>query len=150
MVKVLSEDGQAPTDDVPTAKPITTQDGKIQLDWSHIHTKTPKADTQSYSYPIALDAQAVKNYAKQYQISDQQAQHSIVVGMAAPEALGKVLDQLDGEYRGHELKDGADMTLVIYVSDKVVGETQEYVFADKFGEGLSIPVVISPISQSSK
>lgn len=126
-------------------KPITTQDGKIQIDWSLIDTKEPKADVATYAYPIALDSQAVKNYAAAHHISDKQAQHSIVVGMASPEVLGKILDQLkNGEYLSHHLTDGADMTLVITTTPNVVGERHDYVFADNFGRGLVLPVVIEP------
>lgn len=126
------------------AKPIITPDGKTQIDWSFIDTKENKADIKHYRYPIALDSQAVKNYANAYQISDKQAQHSMVVAMAAPEALGKVLDQLTGKYLGHTLTDGAEMTLIIHTTADVVGERHDYVFADTFGKGLVLPVIIKP------
>lgn len=144
-LKALAQElGQSP-EDLPEIKPIITADGKIQIDWSHIHTKQPKADLATYTYPIALDSQAVKNYAQAYNISDKQAQHSMVVGMASPEVLGKVLDQLkDGKYLGHRLTDGADMTLIITTTPDVVADKAEYVFADKFGQGLVLPVVIEP------
>lgn len=129
-------------------QPILTNDGKIQIDWQWIDTKEPKADLQTYVYPIALDSQAVKNYASTYQISDKQAQHSMVVAMAAPEALGKVLDQLQGKYLGHSFSDGAQMSLIINTTADVVGERHDYVFADTFGRGLVLPIVINP--QSAK
>lgn len=128
------------------AQPIITADGKTQIDWSFVDTKVSPADTKTYDYPIALDSQAVKNYANAYQISDRQAQHSIVVAMASPEALGKVLDQLTGKYLGHTLTDGADMSLVIHTTSDVVGERHDYVFADSFGKGLVLPIVIDPKS----
>lgn len=134
-----------PPDDSPDIKPIITPDGKVQIDWSLIHTKTARADVATYDYPIALDSSAVKNYAQAHNISDKQAQHSIVIGMASPEVLGKVLDQLkDGKYLGHELTDGADMTLIIHATPDVVADKAEYVFADNFGQGLVLPVVIEP------
>lgn len=145
-LKALAEE-LGKNDDTPTIdiKPITTADGKVQLDWSLIDTKEPKADLTTYNYPIALDSQAIKNYAKAYNISDKQAQHSIVVGMASPEVLGKILDQLkNGEYLSHHLTDGADMTLVITTTPNVVSERHDYVFADNFGRGLVLPVVIEP------
>lgn len=70
--------------------------------------------------------------------------------MAAPEALGKVLDQIQGHYLGHYFTDGEQVSLVIETTDKVVGSRYEYVFADKFGEGLLLPVVVQPKSPSAK
>lgn len=147
-LKALADELSQDSQDIDTTpiKPITTPDGKVQIDWTHIDTKEPKADLTTYNYPIALDSQAVKNYAAAYNITNKQAQHSIVIGMAAPEALGKVLDQLQGKYLGHQLTDGAKMSLVIHTTFDVVGETHDYVFADTFGKGLVIPVVISPRS----
>ncbi|MDO4896053.1 MAG: hypothetical protein Q3971_01715 [Moraxella sp.] len=135
---------QAP-DDIPDIKPIITPDGKTQIDWSLIHTKTTRADVATYDYPIALNSSAVKNYAQAHNITDKEAQHSIVIGMASPEVLGKVLDQLkDGKYLSHRLTDGADMMLIITTTSDVVADKAEYVFADSFGKGLVLPVVIEP------
>lgn len=134
-------------DDEPEVKPIITKDGKVQIDWTLVDTKQPILDTSTYQYPIALETTAVKNYAKTYNISDKQAQHSIVIGMASPEALGKILDQLQGKYLGHYLTDGANMTLVITTTDDVIPQKHNYVFADNFGKGLVLPVVIKPKNQ---
>lgn len=128
----------------PTIKPITTTDGKIQIDWTYIDTKEPRADLTHYDYPIALDSQAVKNYADAYHISTKQAQHSIVVAMAAPEALGKILDQLTGKYLGHHISDGDNITLTIYTTNDVIPQKRDYIFADSFGKGLVLPVIITP------
>lgn len=136
------------SENTPDIQPIKIADGKIKIDWSYITTSEPKARLDGYQYPIALDAQAVKNYAKAYHITDKQAQHSLVVGMASPEVLGKVLDQLkEGKYLGHRLTDGADMTLVISTTPDVVADRFEYVFADNFGRGLVLPVVIEPVKR---
>ncbi|MCL1623896.1 hypothetical protein M2R47_06535 [Moraxella sp. Tifton1] len=124
--------------------PITTPDGKIKINWSLIDTKVTPADLKNHTYPISIDAAAVKNYAKAYHISDKEAQHSIVVSMAAPEALGKLLDQLENHYLSHELTDGANIKLIIHTKDKVVADTHDYVFADKFAEGLVLPIEIKP------
>lgn len=147
-LKALADELQDGEPDTPEIQPLTTDDGKIKLDLSHILTKEPKADLTNYVYPIALDSQAVKNYAKAHNITDKQAQHSLVVGMASPEALGKVLDQLrDGKYISHHLTDGADMTLVITTTPDVVADEFEYVFVDNFGRGLALPVEIRPNSR---
>lgn len=130
---------------LPDVQPLTTADGKIALDKTHILTDTPRADTATYDYPIALDSMAVKNYAKAYNITDKQAQHSMVIAMASPEVLSKILDQLrDGRYIAHQLTDGADMTLVITTTPDVVADKFDYVFADEFGRGLVLPVIIQP------
>lgn len=133
------------TTDTPEVKPIITADGKIKIDLTHIQTTEPKADLTTYKYPIALDSQAVKNYATAHNISHKQAQHSLVIGMASPEVLGKVLDQLkDGKYLAHRLTDGADMTLIITTTPDVEADRFDYVFVDNFGQGLVLPVVIEP------
>ncbi|STZ01255.1 Uncharacterised protein [Moraxella lacunata] len=130
---------------LPDVQPLTTADGKIALDKTHILTDTPKADTATYDYLITLDSMAVKNYAKAYDITDKQAQHSMVIAMASPEVLSKILDQLrDGRYIAHQLTDGADMTLVITTTPDVVADKFDYVFADEFGRGLVLPVIIQP------
>lgn len=139
------DDGRGETDTETDIKPIITADGKTQIDWSIIHTSTPKADLTDYPYPIALDSTAVKNYAKAYHLTDQQAQHSIVISMASPEVLSKVLDQLkNGQYIAHRLTDGANMTLIITTTSDVVADKSDYVFEGEFGRGLVLPVIIEP------
>lgn len=132
------------TDQETTIKPIMTADGKLQIDWAYIDTKEPKADLTNYVYPIALESQAVTNYADAYHISPKQAQHSIVVAMAAPEALGKILDQLTGKYLGHHISDGDNVTLTIYTTSDVLPQKHNYIFADNFGKGLELPIIITP------
>lgn len=136
--------------DVPTAKPLVTTDGRLQIDWSQIDTKVTPIDPDSYPYPFALDSEPVKNYANAYNITAKQAQHSMMLMMASPEALGKVADQLTGKYLGHSFTDGAKMSLVIYTTSDVVAERHDYVFADKFGEGLVLPIVITPKEMSKE
>jgi hypothetical protein len=134
----------------PIIQPIITADGKTQINWSLVDGKQPKVDPTTYTYPLAIDSSAVQNYATSYNITPKQAQHSVVVGMAAPEALGKVLDQLTGKYLGHEYTDGADMTLVIHTTSDVVGERHEYVLMDNFAKGLVLPIVIKPKAEKDK
>lgn len=143
-VEALAKSLEAQADNMPEIQPIKTADGKIQIDWSLIDTKVARAEPSTYQYPIALDSQAVANYAKAYNLSDKEAQHSIVVSMAAPEALNKLLDQLEQGYLSHELTDGAQVKLIIHTDETVVADTHDYVFADKFGEGLVLPIEIRP------
>ena len=139
--ELSTSDPSAPSD----IEPLTDADGKITLDKTHILTDTPKADTKTYNYPIALDSMAVKNYAKAYNITDKQAQHSMVIAMASPEVLSKILDQLrDGKYITHQLTDGADMMLIITTTPDVMADKFDYVFEDEFGQGLVLPVMIQP------
>lgn len=122
--------------------PIELPDGRIQIDWALVDSKTERIDPSTFAYPFAIDSEPVKNYANTYQITPAQAQHSMVLAMASPEVLGKLLDQLDSNYVGHHLTDGANMSLVITVKPKVVADKYEYVFADNFAKGLVLPVVI--------
>lgn len=129
---------------LPYAQPIKTKDGKIKIDWSYLDTKVTKKDPDHYPYPFQQDSQPVQNYAQAYQINAKQAQYAMMLSMASPEALGKVLDQISDYYLGHEFIDGADPALVIYTKPAVVSDDYEYVFADKFGEGLTLPIKIRP------
>ncbi len=140
--ELKAADGTAQDADTPTAKPITTADGKTQIDWSYIDTKAVRVDVGSFDYPFAKDSQPVVNYAKAYNLSPEQAQHAMMLSMASPEALGKILDQLTGKYIAHSFRDGDKPALVIQVTPDVVNETHEYVIADKFGEGLVLPIEI--------
>lgn len=140
LLNELKADDNSP--EMPAAKPITTADGKTQIDWSHIDTKTQRVDAGSFNYPFAKDSQPVANYAKAYNLSPEQAQHAMTLSMASPEALGKILDQLTGKYIAHSFRDGDKPALVIQVTPDVVNETHEYVIADKFAEGLVLPIEI--------
>ncbi len=131
----------------PTASVVATP---IHIDWTQVDSKVVPINPDDYAYPFALDSMPVKNYATAYNITPKQAQHSMMLAMASPEALNKVLDQIQGHYLGHSLTDGADMSLVIYTSDAVVPSRFDYVFADKFGEGLVLPIVITPKSQAKQ
>lgn len=131
----------------PTASVVATS---INIDWTQVDSKVVPINPDDYAYPFALDSMPVKNYATAYNITPKQAQHSMMLAMASPEALNKVLDQIQGHYLGHSLTDGADMSLVIYTDDAVVPSRFDYVFADKFGEGLVLPIVITPKSQAKQ
>lgn len=129
-----------PTDTAPT--PTLGADGKISLDLTKFNTGVAKADTATYAYPFEQNNTAVQNYAKAYQITAQEAQHAMTLSMASPEVLNKVLDEIVGEYLGHSLTDGKAMSLVVYTTDKVNPAEFDYVIADKFGEGLVLPVKV--------
>lgn len=130
--------------DTPQISPIKNADGTISIDWSLVDSKITPSDTDSYDYPILLDSLPVQNYAKAFDTTAQQAQHAMVLSMASPEFINKVLDQLSDEYLGHRFMDGAKPVLVIYTTDKVTPSEFSYIIADSFGKGLSLPVQIRP------
>lgn len=119
---------------------------KIIIDWTQVETHVAPIDPAAFAYPFDKDSDPVKNYANAYGITNEQAQHSMMLIMAAPEALGKVIDQMQGAYLGHDLTDGKDVRLVIYTTNQVEASEHRYVFADKFAEGLSLPIVVRPKS----
>lgn len=134
------------TDNDTPIVPEVGADGKIHLALEKLNTGVARADLANYPYPFAADSVPVQNYANAYQISAQDAQRAMTLSMASPEALNKVLDMIVGEYLGHSLTDGKDMSLVIYTTDKVAPAEFEYVIADKFGEGLVLPVKVAQAS----
>lgn len=126
----------------------TAQHNTIKIDWSQLDTKVSPVNADEFGYAFGVDSQPVLNYAKAYNITAKQAQHAMTLSMASPEALNKVLDQLQGHYLGHSLTDGAKMSLVIYTTDDVQADSYEYVFADNFAKGLVLPIQILPASQA--
>lgn len=112
------------------------------LDPSTLASEVAAIDPSRFDYPFAIDSVVVDNYAKAYNITPAQAQHSMVLAMGAPEALTKVIDQIQGHYMGHSLTDGKDMALIIYTDDKVAPMQFDYVLSD-FGRGLVLPVHVT-------
>lgn len=135
------------------SEPVPAQlsvDNISKLDLSQLATGTPKADPQTYAYPFDINSEAVKNYAKAYGLSPEQAVHAMTILMASPEALNKILDQIGSEYRTHTLTDGKDAALVVYTSERIAPISFEYVIADNFGKGLVLPVQVLPKKPTSK
>lgn len=139
---------QQPINHAQNAPTDNSSGTPIYIDWTQVDSKAMPINPDDYAYPFAIDSVPVKNYATTFNITPKQAQHSMMLAMASPEALNKVLMQIEGHYLGHSLTDGADMSLVIYTSNQVVPSEFNYVFADKFGEGLVLPVRVVPQSQS--
>lgn len=145
---ITNSPSEPDTDSTP--KPTIGADGKISLDLNKFNTGVAKADTATYVYPFEQNSTAVQNYAKAYQITAQEAQHAMTLSMASPEVLNKVLDEIVGEYLGHSLTDGKAMSLVVYTTDKVNPIEFDYVIADKFGEGLVLPVKVVQASSAKE
>lgn len=135
-----SEPQTAPAQAPTPPQAITAQ--KV-LDPSVLVSGVTPIAPSAYDYPFAIDSVVVDNYAKAYDITAAQAQHSMVLAMGAPEALTKVIDHIQGHYMGHTLSDGKDMTLVIYTDDKVAPLQFDYVLSE-FGRGLVLPVQVTP------
>lgn len=129
--------------DLPPMSAIAP-DGKIHIDWTQLDTKVAPIDPAEYAYPFAENSDPVVKYAAAFKLSPKQAQHAMLLSMASPEALGKVLDQITGEYLGSEFADGAAPILKIYTTPKVAASRFDYVFADTFGKGLVLPIEIVP------
>lgn len=126
---------------VITSKTTATTAKKI-LNPATLASGITPIDPSEYDYPFAIDSVVVDNYANAYAITPAQAQHSMVLAMAAPEALTKVIDQIQGHYMGHSLIDGKDMTLVIYTDGEVAPMAFDYVLSE-FGRGLVLPVKVT-------
>lgn len=131
-----------PSDTASTQLTQNQSDGKIHINLTPLQTGITPAPLADYPYPFEADSQAVKNYATSYKITPQQAQHAMTLAMASPEALSKILDQIQGHYLGHSLSDGDKLRLIVYTSEHVAPIQFDYVIADKFGEGLLLPVII--------
>lgn len=135
------DDRVANTDTQP-AQMIATSDGKLQIDWSVIDTASKQADMANFDYPFAAEGEPVQKYAQAFGVTANQAQHAMMISMASPEALGKIVDQLGSKYIAHSFRDGKRPALVIQTTKDVKSEQHSYVIADKFGEGLVLPIEI--------
>lgn len=140
------EDAPAPKDaPAPSVAPIIHDDLAYQktthaVDIKRLPMGAP-IDVRAFDYPFDLNGEPVKKYAKAYGITNEQAQHSLVLGMASNEALSALLDQIGTHYISHALNDGADMALIITVDDGFETAQFDYVLKD-FGAGLKLPVRI--------
>lgn len=128
--------------DDTTNKLITTDDGKLRLNWAVIDSKTARVDADNFQYPFGVDSQPVLNYANNFNITAKQAQYAMMLSMASPEALGKIIDQLGSNYLGHTFQDGANPALIIQTTPAIVAEKHDYVIADSFAQGLVLPIEI--------
>ena len=116
----------------------------LQVDWSKIDSGVPPIAATNYDYPFALDSQPVTSYMSFFDVDAATAQHNLTVGMASNEALSRVLDQLTHHYISHELTDGDDIKLIIHTTADVAPSRHDYIFADEFARGLSLPIIIQP------
>lgn len=123
---------------------LTDTTGKLQIDWSMIDSGVKAVDKNSFEYPFALHSQPVKSYMEFFNVDAKTAQYNLTVGMASNEALSRVLDQLSNHYVSHELTDGENFQLVIHTTEDVAASQYDYILADPFAKGLTLPIVIQP------
>ncbi len=132
------------TSEPPTETEIQQPGSVLQVDWSKIDSGVSPIAATNYDYPFALDSQPVTSYMSFFDVDAPTAQHNLTVGMASNEALSRVLDQLSNHYVAHELTDGNDIKLIIHTTADVAPSRHDYVFADEFARGLSLPIIIQP------
>ena len=136
-----SESNQTPS---AKANALTDTTGKLQIDWSIIDSGVKAVDKNNFEYPFALDSQPVVAYRDFFDVDAATAQYNLTVGMASNEALSRVLDQLSNHYVSHELTDGENIQLVIHTTEDVAASQYDYILADPFAKGLTLPIVIQP------
>lgn len=119
------------------------QSGLKKIDWQKIDSGEKAIDPKDFKYPFELDSEAVKMYAKEYNIDNESARYQMTVGMVINEVLSKLLDELGTSYASHEIViDKTDNLpiLKVHTTVDVVNFSADYVFSDKFAKGLSIKV----------
>ncbi|WP_201587922.1 hypothetical protein [Psychrobacter jeotgali] len=114
------------------------------IDWNAVATEQTPVARADFDYPFAIDSQNVRDYADYFSIDNATAQHNLTVGMASNEPLSKVLEQLGTSYTSHELTDGEAMQLIIHTTPDIAASSYDYVFAEDFAKGLTLPIVIMP------
>ena len=132
----------AATDSDAKAKPSSSSPEAI--DWSKIDSGVTPIAKDSFDYPFAIDSDPVKSYVDFFHVTPAEAQHNLTVGTASNEPLPALFEQLGDHYISHELTDGKEVQLIIHTTADVAASEHEYVFAEPFAKGLSIPVIIQP------
>lgn len=115
-----------------------------EIDWSEIANGTAPVAADKFQYPFAADSKQVTAYMSFFKVDAQTAQHNLTIGMASNEALTQVLDQLGTRYVSHELTDGEDIQMIVHTTPEIAPSRHDYVFADDFAKGLTLPIVIQP------
>lgn len=130
--------------DTKTHQPDHQNTNTIQaLDWSKINSNTPTIDRKQFTYTLTQDSEAVKAYARYFNITPEEAQHSLTIGTASNEVLSPLLDQLGKNYLSHQLTDGNDVKLIVHTRPNIQAGEYEYTFANDFAKGLTIKVIIN-------
>jgi hypothetical protein len=121
-----------------------TLEKPYEIDWSEVANGTAPVAADQFQYPFAADSQQVTSYMSFFKVDAPTAQHNLTIGMASNEALTQVLDQLGTRYVSHELTDGEDIQMIVHTTPEIAPSRHDYVFADDFAKGLTLPIVIQP------
>ena len=131
------------TENVDTGEMVSTRDQPLSIDWSRIDSGQKPIATEEFNYPFELDGESVKSQAKFSDITPEQAQHTLTVGMASNEPLEKLLDQLGDSYLSHKFSE-SEAKLIVYTTPNVKPSQHDYVIAHEFARGLTLPIEIIP------
>ena len=131
------------TENIDTGEMVSTRDQPLSIDWSRIDSGQKPIATEEFNYPFELDGESVKSQAKFSDITPEQAQHTLTVGMASNEPLEKLLDQLGDSYLSHKFSE-SEAKLIIYTTPNVKPSQHDYVIAHEFARGLTLPIEIIP------
>lgn len=121
-----------------------TLDKPYEMDWSEVANGTEPVAADKFEYPFAAASKQVTAYMSFFKVDAQTAQHNLTIGMASNEALTQVLDQLGTRYVSHELTDGEDIQMIVHTTPEIAPSRHDYVFADDFAHGLTLPIIIQP------
>lgn len=135
------------TENVDTGEMVSTRDQPLSIDWSRIDSGQKPIATEEFNYPFELDGESVKSQAKFSDITPEQAQHTLTVGMASNEPLEKLLDQLGDSYLSHKFSE-SEAKLIVYTTPNVKPSQHDYVIAHEFARGLTLPIEIIPQSKA--
>lgn len=131
------------TENVDTGEMVSTRDQPLSIDWSRIDSGQKPLAPEEFNYPFELDGESVKSQAKFSDITPEQAQHTLTVGMASNEPLEKLLDQLGDSYLSHKFSE-SEAKLIVYTTPNVKPSQHDYVIAHEFARGLTLPIEIIP------
>lgn len=135
----ITPEGTEADDSLPT----TTRNQPLTIDWDRIDSGQKAVATKDFVYPFELDSDAVKSQAKFSNISPEQAQHTLTVGMASNEPMEKLLDQLGDSYLSHKFSEN-DAKLTVYTTPNVKPSQHVYVITHEFARGLTLPIEVVP------
>lgn len=121
-----------------------TLEKPYEIDWSEVANGTEPVAADQFQYPFSADSQQVTSYMSFFKVDAPTAQHNLTIGMASNEALTQVLDQLGTRYVSHELTDGEDIQMIVHTTPEIAPSRHDYVFADDFAKGLTLPIIIQP------
>ncbi|PNK60284.1 hypothetical protein [Psychrobacter sp. FDAARGOS_221] len=128
---------------------VSTRNQQLSIDWKAVDSGVSPIDPASFNYPFEQQSSAVQSQASFSNITPQQAQHSLTLGMTSNEPLEKILDQLGDSYLSHNFSPET-ATLTIYTTPNVTAVEHDYVIADEFARGLILPIKVTSEMPATK